>query len=276
MPLWLALVLSFSAEASDLLTCVDLAVKGSPNCQEASCRGLKQSMENFRKKSSCLRGSNDHCAQWGHEGQSQAKWLSLAAAHLGAFGVCITNHYGAEDEGGYERAMADSSFMGKIKAMEDGSSAFQLLDSSLLLETLDQKRRFSTVLKNSPLALQLTIEELEVFIVAADNPIPLQVEEESILGSTVIQAKTLRAQKTRDATLYSAKTKREPTALPPKIQPKIPTKIRLTIDSDLFARVSSAYQRNARELRGIDDYLKMNPPPPAKDISELLRRGGSL
>ena len=50
----------------------------------------------------------------------------------------------------------------------------------------------------------------------------------------------------------------------------------LGLDRTLFERITAAYQRRGTELKGTDDFIRTQKHTPAKDLGELLSRGGTL
>jgi hypothetical protein len=86
------------------------------------------------------------------------------------------------------------------------------------------------------------------------------------------RAKDLKKEKEAAKSFYDLRF----TKAPAERQPASRAPYSLGLDRNLFERVSSAYRRNSPELNGMEEYLKAYSPPPAKDYSDLLKRGGTL
>jgi hypothetical protein len=270
------------------------------------CVGLRRALENSQKKTECLKMELGVCRIWGHNGWSETRWISVAAGHLANFGTCVKKQYGNETNPGLKEALADPGLITFLKKLEDGGKVFRLAGSTLLLGALKEER-FSTLIENSPFARERSSHDLFVIKEAADTPSPLAsagagiAEEEAAVagGSNPATegenfdeyAKELYSyydEPARPLTLEAAGSKADEeeakksfyqlryTKAPSPRAPASRSPYSLGLDRSLFERVSSAYRRNSRELSGVEEYLKAYPPAPARDYSDLLKRGGTL
>lgn len=296
------------------ISCVQEAVLGSTEgeCglhpESEPCVGLRRALENSQKKTECHKMEQGVCRLWSHNGWSESKWISVAAGHLANFGTCVKKQYGSETSSGLKEALADQGLLDFLKRMEDGGKVFQLTGSALLMGALKEER-FSTLIENSPFARNRTPHELYLLKGAADTPSPyasgkapaaayaggegsnpasegedfaefaklLYASYEDSVEPSVVEAlpkKDLSKVKEAAKSFYDLRFTQPPAA--PARQPASRSPYSLGLDRNLFERVSSAYRRNSPELSGVEEYLKAYTPPPAKDYSDLLKRGGTL
>jgi hypothetical protein len=297
-----------SLSGFDFTACVEKAVLGSAEGECASrpesepCVGLRRALENSQKRADCAKFQNGRCLSWSFHGKTEDHWISIAAGHLGNFGTCIRKRYGSDDDTGLEAARADSRLVGFLKKIDDGGDAFQLTGSAILLGAMEGKK-FSRIIQESPFAKEHTPHELHLLKEAADTPSSFAVQRESetfedasnpaVEGESFVNlAKGLdaagepsgaqvletisspgdgnRLEKAKDS-FYRLRFTRAR-----KSGDRAPSSHGLGLDRTLFERVSSAYQRRAPGLRGVEEYLRAFPPSPPADYGELLKRGGTL
>lgn len=298
----------------DFVSCVQETVLGRTEgeCglhpESEPCVGLRRALENSQKKTECHKMEQGVCRLWSHNGWSESKWISVAAGHLANFGTCVKKQYGGENSSGLKEALADQGLIAFLKKLEDGGKIFQLGGSALLMGALKEER-FSTLIENSPFARNRTPHEMHLLKGAADTPSPyasakapsaayaggegsnpasegdnfdelakaLYASYEEAVVSSVIEAapkKDDAKEKEAAQSFYDLRFTKAPQ--PAAREPASRSPYSLGLDRNLFERVSSAYRRNSPELSGMEEYLKAYSPPPAKDYSDLLKRGGTL
>lgn len=297
----------------DFVSCVQEAVLGRTEgeCglhpESEPCVGLKRALENSQKKTECHKMEQGVCRLWSHNGWSESRWISVAAGHLANFGTCVKKQYGSDTNPGLKEALADQGLLAFLEKLEDGGKVFQLTGSALLMGALKEER-FSAMIENSPFAKNRTPHEMYLLKGAADTPSPdaaFQAPAAAYAGGEgsnpasegedfTAFAKTLYAssEETTESLVESVPRKdpgQEKNAAksfydlrfskaraPSTRAPASRTPYSLGLDRNLFERVSSAYRRNSPGLSGVDEYLKAYSPPPPKDYSDLLKRGGTL
>lgn len=298
----------------DFVSCVQEAVLGRTQgeCglhpESEPCVGLRRALENSQKKTECHKMEQGVCRLWSHNGWSESRWISVAAGHLANFGTCVRKQYGSDTNPGLKEALADQGLLAFLKKLEDGGKVFQLTGSALLMGALKEER-FSAMIENSPFAKNRTPHEMYLLKGAADTPSPdaaLQSPAAAYAGGEGSNpasegedfeafAKTLYAssEETTEPPVVESTPRKDPgrerkaaesfyalrfsKAPPPSARvPASRSPYSLGLDRNLFERVSSAYHRNSPALSGMEEYLKAYSPPPAKDYSDLLKRGGTL
>lgn len=297
---------SGASQMESFATCVETSVLGDAEgeCrgrgESENCIGVRRALELSEKKTKCLRLRGQDCEEWGHGEKTQSEWISVAAAHLAKFGVCIRDRYGSETSNGLEEALADEGLLTLLKKLDDGGKVFRLGDSAILIRSLHGDR-FSHIIGNSPIVRELPTREVYLFKDAADTP--------AVLGRNPASSGEHSSNPSQEGEDFSAQFKEYAQAT---AAPQLPQEIRveqrvaapiavkidtpavamelkekaenrllenpysLGLDRSLFERVSSVYRRRGGELKGTDDFIRSNLPPPAKDLGELLSRGGTL
>jgi hypothetical protein len=296
---------SGSSAAEGFGACVKGAVLGRQDgaCEgrESSppCIGLRRALENSALRTNCIVSKATVCFQWGHDGRTQAEWVSIAAAHLATFGGCVKQYYGSENSSGTKEALADGDLVARLQRTDDGSGVFRLDDGSLLLGALHEDR-FGYLIQHSPFAKGISGSFLELLLAAADRPATFPPESYNQAydeGNPASEGESLGWNKNRNpetAPEDSVVVNPGPLVLKPRPvgEPRRPASTprkaaaaqlrarpnpySLGLDLSLFQRVNFAYQRRWQELQGMDDYVRAQRIRPPADLGELLKAGGSL
>lgn len=297
-----------STARADFARCVEESVLGRKDeeCRDRGdskdCIGLRRAMEYSREKSVCKSIKGDGtCGRWGHKQYAQEEWISVASGHLVRFLTCVKYQYGSEANNGTEAAAADASLRDFLQKIDDGSPALRLPKGRILVQSIEGET-FGTIVKNSPFAKEFTPGELYALTSAADTPVPIPdpagpgaapeggyatnpAQEESdfeALARAFIEEVigTGAASLAKEASAPAAIAERPlASAARPAFQPTRRPKglFSLGLDRTIFERVNDAYVRRTGSMMGTEDFLRnLKPVPPPRDMSELLRRGGSL
>jgi hypothetical protein len=162
-------------ESSDFFSCVQSAVNGRTDevCvgkgESNGCIGMRLAIDYGFRKTRCFSGTNSACLLPGHKQNNQSQWISVGSGHLSNFLRCVRLRYGSDSESGLQAALADKNFLDFIAQTEDGSANFGLNRGEILLQSL-RGRRFSSIIQNSPKALEWEFRELQLLKGGADNP----------------------------------------------------------------------------------------------------------
>jgi hypothetical protein len=299
---------SASGASSEFAACVETAVAGSKSsqCQNrrdaVPCVGLKRALEFSREKTKCFRPRGEVCEEWGHGEHAQSEWVSIAAAHLAKFGGCLKAQYGSEESSGLAEAQADEGLIALLKKIDDGSRAYRLELGTVLVQAL-QGDRFGRILERSPLAREISPHDFFTLKDAADTPAvleqelradedgggasggegniaaifadfspdylpPLPTDRKKSPGPAVVGKFSEPADQRSPASVAA-----KPAPLRPRV---VNNPYSLGLDRTLFERITATYLRHSPALKGTDDFIRTQNPAPAKDLGELLSRGGTL
>ena len=291
---------SGASQMGGFVSCVQESVLGSSTgpCagkeESPACIGLRRALEFSAKKTDCVIKRGNGCEEWGHKDRAQAEWASIAAAHLAKFGICVKEKYGSEESSGLKEALADDSLLSFLQQLDDGSGVYRFQKSHILVRALHGDR-FGYVLQKSPVAKDYTPHYYHKITDGADTPAPLknafqttaegEESNPSSEGETFAEAARNFLEDSPKGSLFvaahQATVRNLATPEPKKIAPVVRNSrernpYSLGLDESLFQRVSTVYYKKTPELRGLDQFVKEFPPPPPRDISELLSKGGSL